>query len=236
MSRALLVLALATRNAAGQNLPLPPILYDYDALEPHMDEATMRVHHLKHHQTYTDKINGALTKLRSVPEHKYLAKMGIDTLLSHLDEVPEAIRSVVRNAGGGYVNHDFFFRSMAPDGGGEPMHAALVAAIQKNFGTVSSLKQMFSLAALEVFGSGWAWLVRESKSGALKITSTANQDTPLMQAGLVPLLGLDVWEHAYYLKHQSNRKGYIEAFWEVVDWSEVGKRFDAAGDASKTEL
>lgn len=197
----------------------------------------MRVHHLKHHQTYTDKINGALAKLRPDPEHKYLAKLGIDTLLAHLDEVPEALRTVVRNAGGGYVNHDFFFRSMSPDGGGEPTHTALEAAIKKDFGTVFHLKQMFSLAALEVFGSGWAWLVRESESGSLKITVTSNQDTPLMQTGRVPLLGLDVWEHAYYLKHQSNRKGYIEAFWEVVDWPEVGKRLDAAAEAaSKTEL
>ncbi len=232
MSARLFVLAAFVELAHSQNLPLPPLPYEYDALEPHIDTATMRVHHLKHHQTYTDKLNAALSKLRSDPEKKHLAKMGIDALLQHLDDVPEALRGAIRNAGGGYVNHDLFFNCMAPNGGGEPQDEGLLAALKGAFGSLDAFKQSFTLAALEVFGSGWAWLAYDVAADALLITSTANQDTPAMQAGMLPILGLDVWEHAYYLKHQANRKAYIEAFWNVVNWPEVEQRYDAASDAA----
>jgi Fe-Mn family superoxide dismutase len=232
------MLSLLAVTLLAQNLPLPPLPYDYEALEPHIDAATMRVHHLKHHQTYTDKINGALTKLRSDPQQKHLAKLGVDKLLQHLGEIEDKkVRRIVQNAGGGYVNHDFFFRCMAPDGGGEPSDA-LGQALAGAFGSVDIFKQLFMAAALEVFGSGWAWLVFDTAKSALSITSTANQDTPAMEAGMVPLLGLDVWEHAYYLKHQSNRKGYVESFFEVVSWAEVARRLDTAksADGGKKEL
>jgi len=224
--------------ARGQNLPLPPLPYEYAALEPHIDEATMRVHHLSHHQTYTDKLNGALTKLRADPEQKWLAKLGIDTLLTRLDEVTDlSIRKTLQNAGGGYVNHDLFFNSMSPDGGGTLEGEGLAAELVKTFGSVKAFKTQFTLAALEVFGSGWAWLAYDSAAKLIKVTSTANQDTPAMKAGVVPLLGLDVWEHAYYLKHQSRRKDYVEAFWEVVNWKEAATRFEAAvKPAAKAEL
>jgi len=231
----MLAIALA---AAAQNLPLPPLPYDYDALEPHIDTATMKTHHLKHHQTYTDKINGALTTLRAEPTLKYLAKMGIDSLLQHLDEVPESSRKTVRNAGGGYVNHELFFSCLSPNGGGEPEDPALIAAMVKAFGTVDSFKQLFSLAALELFGSGWAWLVYNAQKQALVISSTPNQDTPAMEAGMIPILGLDVWEHAYYLKHQAARKNYVDDFWKVVSWKEVSRRFHQAtrDTSAKPEL
>jgi len=232
--RILVVSLLA--GAQAQNLPLPPIPYDYNALEPHIDEATMRLHHLSHHKTYTDKLNGALEKLRADPEHKYLAKMGIDALLQHLDAVPPPLRKTVQNAGGGYVNHDFFFNSMSPSGGGDLIEGPLATGLGQAFGNVDRFKQAFSLAALEVFGSGWAWLVWDSKAKALTVTATANQDTPAMQPGMVPLLGLDVWEHAYYLRHQSRRKDYVADFWEVVNWSEVARRYDLAIGGGKAEL
>jgi len=223
--------------ALGQNLPLPPLPYDYVALEPHIDEATMRVHHLSHHQTYTDKLNGALSKLRADPEQKWLAKMGVDTLLQHLDDIgDESLRKTVRNAGGGYVNHDLFFRGMSPDGGGTLEGDGLAAALVQTYGSVTRFKQVFALAALEVFGSGWAWLVYDTAEQGLRITATPNQDTPAMQRGVVPLLGLDVWEHAYYLKHQSRRKDYIEEFWNVINWHEVAKRLEAAQVKPKAEL
>jgi len=231
------LLALAVVAVRAQNLPLPPMPYDYNALEPHMDELTMRTHHLKHHQTYLDKLNGALVKLREAPATKALAKMGVDTLLQHLDEVPEALRKTVRNSGGGYVNHAFFFDCMSPNGGGEPS-GDLADGLTKAFGSFSSFRQMFTLTALEVFGSGWAWLIWDESLRTLKLTSTSNQDTPAMQPGLLPLLGLDVWEHAYYLKHQNRRKDYIEAFFEVVNWPEVMERYATAtgGKANKEEV
>jgi len=201
----------------------------------------MRVHHLSHHQKYTDTLNGALRKLRDEASTKYLAKMGVDALLKHLEEVPEAVRKTIRNAGGGYVNHAFFFDCMSPNGGGEPS-GALSEALSGSFGGLSAFKQMFTLAALEVFGSGWAWLVYDEKaaaeggaSSALRVTATSNQDTPLMQGGLVPLLGIDVWEHAYYLKHQSRRKDYIDDFWAVLNWPEVMERYAVATGASDKE-
>ena len=221
----------------AQNLPLPPLPYDYAALEPHIDESTMREHHLKHHQKYTDSLNGALAKLRADAATKHLAKMGVDTLLQHLAEIPdEATRRTVQNAGGGYVNHDFFFRSMAPDGGGEPQSERLSAALVASFGGSEAFRRIFTVAALEVFGSGWAWLVYDTSAKALSVTSSANQDTPLMEPGKLPLLGIDVWEHAYYLKHQSKRAGYVADFFKVVDWSEVARRLDAATGSAKSEL
>ena len=223
--------------ALAQNLPLPPLPYDYAALEPHIDESTMREHHLKHHQKYTDSLNGALAKLRADAATKHLAKMGVDTLLQHLAEIPdEATRRTVQNAGGGYVNHDFFFRSMAPDGGGEPQSERLSAALVASFGGSEAFRRIFTVAALEVFGSGWAWLVYDTSAKALSVTSSANQDTPLMEPGKLPLLGIDVWEHAYYLKHQSKRAGYVADFFKVVDWSEVARRLDAATGGAKSEL
>lgn len=227
-------------SVLGQNLPLPPMPYDYNALEPAIDQRTMETHHLKHHQTYTDKLNAALTKLRANPSQKHLAKLGVDALLQHLDEVAELpLRNAVRNAGGGYVNHDFFFRSMSPDGGGEPDGTAerpLAVALETTYGSVERFRQAFTLQALEVFGSGWAWLVWDAKAAALRIRASANQDTPAMEPGLVPLLGLDVWEHAYYLKHQARRADYISDFWTVVNWPEVARRYDAAVAAPKAEL
>jgi len=219
--------------ALGQNLPLPPMPYEYNALEPHIDEATMKVHHLKHHQTYTDKLNGALAEMRASETLKYLAKMGVDTLLQHLEEVPDGkLRNTVRNAGGGYVNHEVFFRTMSPNGGGEP-EGLLLDGLKKAFGTFAAFKQMFTLAALEVFGSGWAWLYYDEKLSSLAVTSTPNQDTPAMEEGVVSLLGIDVWEHAYYLKHQSNRKAYIDAWFNVVNWAEVLDTYIAATGEAK---
>ena len=164
---------------------------------------------------------------------KPLAKMGIDKLLTHLDAVPEGkLRNTVRNAGGGYVNHDLFFRTMSANGGGEP-DGLLLDGLRKAFGSFAQFKQMFTVAALEVFGSGWAWLYYDEKLNALAVTSTPNQDTPAMEEGVVSLLGLDVWEHAYYLKHQSNRKGYIEAWFNVVNWAEVLDAYFTATGESK---
>lgn len=241
-SRTWVLLVSAACAARAQHLPLPPLPYEYDALEPHMDEATMRVHHLSHAQTYTDKLNAALGKLRADAETKWLAKLGIDELLGHLDQIPEGLRSAIRNAGGGYVNHDLFFASLSPNSGedheptGGPLHEALV----RDFGSVSEFKKQFTLAALELFGSGWTWLVLDPASGKLEIDSTANQDTPLM-ARERPLLGIDLWEHAYYLKHQSRRKDYIADFWRVVDWASLTTRYEAevaaqASASAKAEL
>ena len=230
----LLTLVLFATACHAQNLPLPPLPYDYNALEPHIDEATMRVHHLSHHQTYTDKLNGALKKLREDPATKHLAKMGVDTLIQHLDDIPESFRKTVRNAGGGYVNHALFFDTMSPNGGGEP-EGDFADALRKSFGTFSSFQQMFKVTALETFGSGWAWLVYDVAAAALKVTSSANQDTPAMQPGLIPLLGCDVWEHAYYLKHQSKRAAYIDDWWQVVNWPEVMERYAQATSRSDKE-
>ena len=234
------MIALVALSALGQNLPLPPLPYDYTALEPAIDEQTMRTHHLSHHQTYTDKLNAALTKLREDPEQKHLAKLGVDTLLTRMSEITDPkLRTGVRNAGGGYVNHALFFSSMSPEGGGDPDGVAegpLALALETKFGSVERFKQAFTLASLEVFGSGWAWLIWDDVAKTVKVTATANQDTPVMYPGATPLLGLDLWEHAYYLKHQSRRKDYIADFWTVVNWPEVAKRYDAAVAAPKSEL
>lgn len=195
---------------------LAPLPYAYDALEPTIDEKTMHFHHDKHHQGYTNKLNAAIEK------HPELADKSAEDLLKDLDAVPEDIRGAVRNNGGGYVNHNLFWTAMKPGGSDGPT-GALADAINKAFGSVEKLKEEFNNAGATQFGSGWAWLAKDSE-GNLKVLSTANQDNPLSQ-GLTPLLGNDVWEHAYYLKYQNARAAYLEAWWDVVDWDEVGRRY-----------
>ena len=201
------------QEAAAQ-FELPDLPYDYAALEPHIDEQTMRIHHGKHHAGYTRKLNAAL-------EGSGLEGASIETLLGDLDAVPEAIRTAVRNNGGGYANHSLYWQVMSPSGGGEP-GGELRAAIDSAFGGFDDFKAAFSAAAGGVFGSGWAWLVADD--GALRIATTPNQDTPLMQ-GHAPILGIDVWEHAYYLKHQNRRGDYIAAFFEVINWGKVSELY-----------
>lgn len=196
---------------------LPPLPYAYDALEPHIDEETMRIHHTKHHQTYVDKLNAALEK------HPALFEKSVEDLLTNLAAVPEDIRTAVRNHGGGHVNHTFFWEIMTPNGG-EPS-GELTAAISDAFGSFESFKEQLTNAGLNRFGSGWAWLVVHN--GKLEIVSTANQDNPISE-GKTPILGVDVWEHAYYVKHRQNRGAYLKDWWHVVHWSEVEKRFRAA--------
>ena len=197
---------------------LPDLPYAYDALEPYIDEETMHLHHDKHHNTYVTNLNAAIEKY---PE---LGEKTIEELLSDMDAIPTDIKTAVRNNGGGHANHSFFWEIMAPNAGGEPT-GEIKEAINEAFGDFSSFKEEFKKAAAGRFGSGWAWLVMES--GKLAITSTANQDSPLME-GKTPILGLDVWEHAYYLKYKNVRPDYIAAFWNVINWDEVNKRFEAA--------
>jgi Fe-Mn family superoxide dismutase len=196
---------------------LPPLPYAPEALEPHIDTQTMNIHHGKHHQAYVTNLNAAIEK---APE---LASWSIDELCSKINEVPEAVRPAVRNNGGGHWNHSLFWQTMAPNAGGEPT-GALAEAIAKAFGSFATFKEQFQAAGIGRFGSGWAWLV--SKKGVLSIMSTPNQDNPLME-GKHALLGCDVWEHAYYLKYQNRRADYLAAYWNVVNWSEVAKRFAA---------
>ena len=195
---------------------LPPLPYAFDALEPHIDARTMEIHHDKHHAAYVTNLNKALAG------HEDLAGKSIDDLVRGLAQVPEAIRPAVRNAGGGHANHALFWQMMKKNGGGEPK-GALGQALEKKFGTYDKFKEEFTAAATKVFGSGWAWLTLDGKE--LKIESTPNQDSPLT-AGRVPLLGLDVWEHAYYLKYQNRRPEYITAFHNVIDWDFVTARFE----------
>jgi Fe-Mn family superoxide dismutase len=197
---------------------LPALPYAFDALAPHIDARTMEIHHGKHHAGYVAKLNGALEK------HAQLQKLPVEQLLGDIGRVPEAIRTAVRNNGGGHANHTLFWSIMAPKAGGEPS-GALAKAIGSTFGNFASFKQQFSDAAATRFGSGWAWLV--INGGKLAVLSTANQDSPLMD-GKTPILGLDVWEHAYYLHYQNRRPDYIAAWWNVVNWKEVAKRFEAA--------
>jgi Fe-Mn family superoxide dismutase len=197
---------------------LPPLPYGFDALEPSIDAQTMQIHHGKHHQAYVNNLNAAIEK---APE---LADKSIEDLISNLTAVPEAVRGAVRNNGGGHWNHSFFWTIMGPNAGGDPS-GALAAAIDRAFGGFAKLKEQFNAAGVGRFGSGWAWLVRDGNN--LAITSTPNQDNPLMEgkkAGDV-LLGVDVWEHAYYLKYQNRRPDYLNAWWNVVNWREVEKRF-----------
>lgn len=193
---------------------LPALPYAYDALEPHIDARTMEIHHTKHHQTYVDKLNAALSKY---PE---LADKPLDELLKDLNAVPEDIRTAVRNHGGGHYNHSMFWKIMAPNAGGQPS-GKLAEMITAKFGSFDKFKEEFNTAAANRFGSGWAWLSID-KTGALVVTSSANQDCPLSD-GLKPILCLDVWEHAYYLKYQNRRPDYTSAWWNVVNWTEVEK-------------
>ncbi|EFI83678.1 Superoxide dismutase [Mn] [Listeria grayi] len=197
---------------------LPKLPYAYDALEPNFDKETMEIHHTKHHNTYVTKLNDALKG------HDDLASKSVDELVADLNSVPEDIRTAVRNNGGGHSNHTFFWQILSPNGGGEPT-GAIKDAIESTFGSFDAFKEKFAEAATGRFGSGWAWLV--VNNGNLEITSTANQDSPLTD-GKTPVLGLDVWEHAYYLKFQNRRPEYITTFWNVVNWDEVNKRFEAA--------
>jgi superoxide dismutase, Fe-Mn family len=196
---------------------VPPLPYDYSALEPHIDEATMRVHHDKHHQAYVDKVNAAL-------EGTEWADKPIEEVVANLDQIPEDKRGPVRNNGGGHLNHSLFWEWLAPDGGGAPS-GDLASAIDDAFGSFDEFKEKFKAAGVNQFGSGWAWLVHDGSG--LAITSTANQDSPLTD-GKTPLLGADVWEHAYYLKYQNKRPDYLDAFWNVVNWPKVAEAFESA--------
>ncbi len=194
---------------------LPPLPYEYNALEPHIDEQTMRIHHDKHHATYVTNLNAALEK------HPDLQGKTIEELLRNLDAVPEASRTAVRNNGGGHYNHTLFWKMMQPGGAREPT-GELATAITKAFGGVDKLKEEINKAATGRFGSGWAWLI-EDPGGALSVESTPNQDTPLMmRQDANVILGVDVWEHAYYLKYQNRRPDYLAAWWSVVNWTDVG--------------
>lgn len=215
----------AATSAAGapavtsQPFVLPKLEYAYDALEPHIDARTMEIHHSKHHQAYITNANNALATQPT------LQKMSAEEMLRGLGSLPEAVRTVLRNNVGGHVNHAFFWRVIGPGGGGAP-GGRIAEALNKNFGSVDTFKTQFADAAAKRFGSGWAWLV--AKDGKLAITSTANQDSPLSE-GATPLLGLDVWEHAYYLKYQNRRADYVSAFWNVVSWARVEANYAAAG-------
>ena len=187
---------------------LPELTYAYDALEPHIDAKTMEIHHSKHHASYVAKLNAAV-------EGTEFASKSLEALISNLDALPETIRGAVRNNGGGHVNHSFFWTLLSANGGGEPT-GDLADAINSTFGSFTALKDSFSAAAATRFGSGWAWLVKDAKN-ALSVMSTPNQDSPLME-GFIPILALDVWEHAYYLNYQNRRPDYVAAFWNVVDW------------------
>ncbi|MFP9126865.1 superoxide dismutase [Niallia sp. BSM11] len=197
---------------------LPQLPYAYDALEPHIDKETMNIHHTKHHNTYVTNLNNALEG------NAELLSKTVDQIVSNLDAVPEAARTAVRNNGGGHANHSLFWEVISPNGGGQPS-GDLASAIDSKFGSYENFKEEFAKAATTRFGSGWAWLV--VNNGELEVTSTPNQDSPLME-GKTPILGLDVWEHAYYLNYQNRRPEYINAFFNVINWEEVTKRYTAA--------
>ena len=199
---------------------LPDLNYSYDALEPHFDARTMEIHHTKHHNAYITKVNGAI-------EGSDLADLSIEALISDLASIPDSIRGAVRNNGGGHANHSFFWNILSPNGGGTPT-GALAEAINSELGGFDAFKSAFANAGATRFGSGWAWLVLKS-DGTLSVTSTPNQDSPLMK-GITevegtPIIGLDVWEHAYYLNYQNRRPDYISAFWNVVDWTKASEQF-----------
>jgi superoxide dismutase, Fe-Mn family len=197
---------------------LPPLPYDYAALEPHIDEQTMRLHHDKHHQAYVDNANKALAGTE-------WEDSSVESVLAALDAMPEEIRTTVRNNAGGHANHTLFWEIMSPDGGGEP-EGDLKSAIDDTFGSVDELKALVNDGGVKRFGSGWSWLVHDGTG--LAVYSTPNQDSPIMQSD-EPLLGIDVWEHAYYLKYQNRRPEYLETWWNVINWAEVASRFERAG-------
>jgi superoxide dismutase, Fe-Mn family len=218
--------ALATLDAAqaaqSGGFSLPPLPYDYNALEPHIDEATMRLHHDRHHATYVSNIN---TALANYPD---LQGRDIVDLLYHINDLPEAIRTTMRNNGGGHLNHSIFWATMGPNGGGQPV-GALADAINTAFGDFNTFKQRLTAAATAQFGSGWGWLVLDG-SKQLQVISRPNQDAPVME-GLAALVGVDVWEHAYYLKYNNRRADYLAAWWNTINWDSVGKRYDQARGA-----
>jgi superoxide dismutase, Fe-Mn family len=194
---------------------LPPLPYDYSALEPYIDTQTMQLHHDKHHATYVNNLNVALK------DHAF-ASLSVDEVVRRLNEVPESVRTAVRNSGGGHANHSMFWQIMKPNGGGEPT-GELAGAINGAFGSFDAFKAAFNDAGTKRFGSGWAWLVVD-RTGKLQVISTANQDNPLTD-GLYPVMGNDVWEHAYYLKYQNRRPEYLAAWWNVLNWDEIAKRY-----------
>jgi Fe-Mn family superoxide dismutase len=198
---------------------VPPLPYDYNALEPYIDEQTMHLHHDKHHAAYVSNLNAALEG------QSQLASLSVDDILRRINEVPENIRTAVRNNGGGHSNHSMFWEIMKPNGGGEPT-GALAMAIQSAFGSFADFKAKFNDAGVKRFGSGWAWLVLD-RGGQLQVLSTANQDSPLMD-GQFPIMGNDVWEHAYYLKYQNRRADYLNAWWSVVNWDAIAQRYERA--------
>jgi|SRR5579875_214100 len=208
--------AHAAAQAAGHKLP--PLPYSFDALEPYIDAKTMEIHHDKHHGGYVNNLNKALEG------HADLQRLSVEDLLRQINKVPEAIRTAVRNNGGGHANHSLFWPLMKKGGGGEP-RGEIAEAIKSAFGSFADFKAKFNDAATKRFGSGWAWLVLDS--GKLAVESTANQDSPLMD-GKKPVMGLDVWEHAYYLKYQNRRPEYIEAWWNVVNWDQVNQNYTHA--------
>ncbi|WP_392531261.1 superoxide dismutase [Nostoc sp. C117] len=210
----------ATPNTTG-TIQLPPLPYAYEGLEPHIDAKTMQFHHDKHHATYVKNLNAAFDK------HPEFKTKSIEELLQKLDKLPQDIRKTVQNNGGGHVNHSMFWKIMKPKGGGQPT-GDIASAINQNFGSFAAFKKQFNEVGAGRFGSGWVWLVH-NKNGKLEITSTANQDSPLSQ-GKYPIMGNDVWEHAYYLNYQNRRADYLDAWWNVVNWDEINKRF---ADAKK---
>jgi superoxide dismutase, Fe-Mn family len=203
-----------------QRFQLPDLGYAYDALEPHIDARTMEIHHTKHHQTYTDKLNAALE------QHADLQDRRAEDILRNIREIPDDIRTAVRNNGGGYVNHNIFWEIMRPGGSNRPA-GEVARAIDDAFGSFDSFKEKFSTTAANQFGSGWAWLVRRG-GGDVDVIGLPNQDSPYME-GLFPVMGIDVWEHAYYLKYQNRRPEYIQAWWNVVNWDEVNRRYEQGG-------
>jgi superoxide dismutase, Fe-Mn family len=208
----------ASATTALAEATLPSLPYAMDALEPHIDAQTMEIHHGKHHQAYINNLNKALA------DHPQLQAMPLDQLLANLNNVPEAIRTTVRNNGGGHFNHSLFWRMMTP-GGGEQSRGAVGQAIDATFGSFDNFKETFEAAATGQFGSGWAWLV--ANNGQLQVVGTANQDNPVSM-GMIPLLGVDVWEHAYYLKYQNKRADYVSSWWNVVNWEFVNQLYARA--------
>ena len=198
---------------------VPPLPYDYNALEPYIDTQTMQLHHDKHHAAYVNNLNAAL---QNAPQ---FASLAIEDLIRRINDVPDNIRTAVRNNGGGHLNHSMFWQIMTPNGGGQP-GGELASAINSTFGSFDQFKAAFNDAGVKRFGSGWAWLVA-GQGGKLQVISTANQDSPLID-GLFPIMGNDVWEHAYYLKYQNRRPDYLNAWWNVVNWNEIEKRYQQA--------